>query len=68
MHTASMCAEYLGVPSYQSFFSCIRLYVQVPELVKKDCLLFYYPECEGLAMRIAEVSNGSVELAEINWK
>lgn len=36
--------------------------------LKKDCLLFYYPDCEGLARRIAEVSGGNVELAEISWK
>ncbi|KAL4529535.1 hypothetical protein Ndes2526B_g04343 [Nannochloris sp. 'desiccata'] len=41
---------------------------EVPETLKKDCLLFYYPECEGLARRIADVSNGNVELAEITWK
>lgn len=41
---------------------------QVPEVLKKDCLLFYYPTCEGLAQRIAQVSNGNVELAQISWK
>lgn len=34
----------------------------------KECLLFYYPDCEGLAKRIAAVSGGNVELAEISWK
>jgi len=38
------------------------------ELFKKECLLFYYPDCEGLARRIADVSGGNVELAEISWK
>lgn len=42
--------------------------VQVPEYLKKDCLLFYYPDCEQLAKRIVECSDGTVELAEINWK
>ena len=36
--------------------------------MKKDCLLFYYPDCELLATRIREMSGGSVELAEITWK
>ena len=36
--------------------------------MKKECLLFYYPDCEGLAKRIAAVSGGNVELAEISWK
>jgi hypothetical protein len=40
----------------------------VPAVLKKDCLLFYYPTCEGLAQRIAQVSNGNVELAQISWK
>ena len=35
---------------------------------KKDCLLFYYPDCEQLARRIVECSDGKVELAEITWK
>ncbi|GAB4818339.1 hypothetical protein N2152v2_005385 [Parachlorella kessleri] len=41
---------------------------QVPDYMKKDCLLFYYPDCELLATRIREMSGGSVELAEITWK
>ena len=41
---------------------------QVPEYLKRDCLLFYYPDCEQLARRIVECSEGTVELAEINWK
>lgn len=41
---------------------------QVPEYLKRDCLLFYYPDCEQLARRIVECSEGRVELAEINWK
>ncbi len=42
--------------------------VQVPEDLKRDCLLFYYPDCEQLARRVAECSEGKVELAEITWK
>ncbi len=41
---------------------------QVPDYLKRDCLLFYYPDCEQLARRIVECSEGRVELAEINWK
>lgn len=41
---------------------------QVPEFLKKDCLLFYYPDCEPLARRIQEVSGGNVELAAISWR
>lgn len=37
-------------------------------VLKKECLLFYYPDCEDLAKRIASVSMGNVELAEISWK
>eukprot|EP00887_Chlorella_sp_A99_P001310 scaffold14.g1310.t1 len=40
----------------------------IPDYLKKDCLLFYYPDCEALARNIVEVSAGSVELADINWK
>jgi len=45
---------------------CIQF--QDSSLLKKDCLLFYYPDCEGLAKRIAGVSGNNVELAEITWK
>jgi hypothetical protein len=38
------------------------------ERTVKNCLLFYYPPCKPLAMRIAAVSEGKVELAEISWK
>lgn len=39
----------------------------VPDYLKKDCILFYYPDTEPLAKRIVEVSNGNVELGEIVW-
>lgn len=42
--------------------------VQLPDELKRDCLLFYYPDCEQLARRVAECSEGKVELAEITWK
>ncbi|PRW50864.1 ribose-phosphate pyrophosphokinase isoform C [Chlorella sorokiniana] len=41
--------------------------MEVPEELKRDCLLFYYPDCEQLARRVAECSEGKVELAEITW-
>ena len=41
---------------------------ETSSFMKKECLLFYYPDCEGLAKRIAAVSGGNVELAEISWK
>ena len=46
----------------------LRRSPQVPEYLKRDCLLFYYPDCEQLARRIMECSHGRVELAEIQWK
>lgn len=49
-------------------FDCPHFSLQIPEVMKKDCLLFYYPDCKGLASRIAEVGGGNVELAEINWR
>lgn len=42
--------------------------LQLPDELKRDCLLFYYPDCEQLARRVAECSEGKVELAEITWK
>ncbi len=39
----------------------------VPDYLKKDCILFYYPDTEPLAKRIVEESNGNVELGEIVW-
>lgn len=41
---------------------------QVPEdVLKKECLLFYYPACKPLALKIVEASHGNVQLAEIRW-
>lgn len=34
--------------------------------LKKDCLLFYYPDTEPLARKICEVSS-KVELGEVKW-
>jgi hypothetical protein len=40
----------------------------IPTYLKKDCVLFYAPECEPLARKIAETSGGSVELGRIRWR
>jgi len=37
-----------------------------PEVLRKDCMLFYAPEMEGLARKIAAVSP-SVRLSNIRW-
>lgn len=38
-----------------------------PELRKK-CVLYYSPENEELARKIAEEANGSIELGSIQWR
>ena len=38
----------------------------IPDYMKKDCLLFYYPEAEYLARKIAAVSD-SIQLGEVKW-
>jgi len=40
----------------------------IPEFLKKDCLLFYCPEQEHLARKIALESDGNVELGKISWR
>ena len=39
----------------------------LPEYLKKECLLFYYPETEPLARQIAAKSS-NVELGNIRWR
>lgn len=39
----------------------------LPEYLKKDCLLFYYPETEALAQQIV-ASTPNVKLGRINWR
>ena len=39
----------------------------LPEYLKKECLLFYYPDTESLAQQIASLSD-SVELGSIRWR
>ena len=38
----------------------------LPEYLKKDCLLFYHPEQQALAKKIATVSD-NISLSEIKW-
>lgn len=38
----------------------------LPGYLKKECLLFYYPDQEPLAKKIAEASS-SIQLSEVKW-
>ena len=38
----------------------------LPEYLKKECLLFYYPDQAPLAKKVAEVSS-SIQLSEVKW-
>lgn len=40
----------------------------VPDNLKKDCVLFYHPDTEPLARRIAAAQGTRVELGNIRWK
>jgi hypothetical protein len=40
----------------------------VPAALRRDCILFYAPDCKELAERIAEASEGAVRLGNIRWK
>jgi hypothetical protein len=40
----------------------------VPEALRRDCVLFYAPDCKELAERIADASHGAVRLGNIRWK
>lgn len=40
----------------------------VPAALRRDCVLFYAPDCKELAVKIAEASDGAVELGGIRWK
>ncbi len=39
---------------------------ELPDYLKKDCLLFYFPEMESLAQKIAGASS-KIELGRIRW-
>ena len=38
----------------------------LPEYLKKECLLFYYPDQEALAKKVAAASS-SIQLSEVKW-
>ena len=38
----------------------------LPEYLKKECLLFYYPDQAALAKKIAQASS-SIQLSEVKW-
>ena len=38
----------------------------LPEFLKKECLLFYYPDQEPLAKKVAAASS-SIQLSEVKW-
>ena len=40
----------------------------LPEALRRDCVLFYAPDCKELAEKIAEESGGAVRLGNIRWK
>lgn len=40
----------------------------VPDALRRDCVLFYAPDCKELAEKIAEASDGAVSLGNIRWK
>ena len=40
----------------------------LPEALRRDCVLFYAPDCKELADKIAEESGGAVTLGNIRWK
>jgi hypothetical protein len=40
----------------------------LPEALRRDCVLYYAPDCKELAERIAEASEGAVKLGKIRWK
>ncbi len=40
----------------------------IPDNMKKDCILFYTPDTEALARKIAEEAGGNVTLGDIRWK
>lgn len=41
---------------------------QVPDALKKDCILFYTPDTEALAHKIAATSDSKVQLGKIRWR
>ncbi|KAK9806464.1 hypothetical protein WJX73_010486 [Symbiochloris irregularis] len=63
---SAVLASGLADPDYRLSGPNVELQA-LPEYLKKDCLLFYYPETEALARQIVE-STPNVELGRINWR
>jgi hypothetical protein len=42
--------------------------VGIPPNLRKDCMLFYCPETEELARKVAALGEGNVHLGEVKWK
>ena len=40
----------------------------IPANQRKQCVLFYAPQCEPLARKVAEQAGGSIELGTMRWK
>ena len=38
----------------------------LPDYLRRDCFLFYYPDTEPLARKIAQASS-KIELGEVRW-
>ena len=40
----------------------------IPAQLRKDCVLFYTPDTEELANKVAAQAGGSITLGKIKWK
>lgn len=40
----------------------------IPHKLKKECVLFYAPETEELAHKVAALGGGSIELGSVKWR
>ncbi|PNW78505.1 hypothetical protein CHLRE_09g394550v5 [Chlamydomonas reinhardtii] len=41
---------------------------QIPAALRKDCVLFYTPDTEELAQKVAQQAGGAITLGRIKWK
>jgi hypothetical protein len=41
---------------------------QIPDYLRKNCVLFYTNDMEDLAKRVAAQGGGNIELGKIRWK
>lgn len=41
---------------------------QIPAGLRKDCVLFYTPDTEELAQKVANQAGGTITLGRIKWK